>query len=307
MGSALMVLGWHNVEGTWCFPAPPGQGPAGMERQFRLLRRTANVVPLASALRDLRDGRPLPPRAVAITFDDGYRDNLTIAGPMLARLGLPATCFLVPALLDGAVDPWWEHLAWAFAHARAPRVEFEGRELPTADAGDRRAAFRAVSGPLKARDRRAREQAVGLLVGLLDPTGTYDPAAQFLDWDGARALRDHMELGSHSTYHAILAQETPEEQARDLAGSRRRLSEELDLPIDVLAYPNGTTADYDTRTTDAAERSGYTHSVTTRPGWTTAGTGRHHVRRWVMNPERGLVDLAKFVRDAPLWRERGAA
>lgn len=299
-----MVLAWHNVEGTWWFQSEPGRGSAGIERQFRILRRVANVVPLGAALRDLRAGRPLPSRAVAITFDDGYRDNLTIAGPMLARLGLPATCFLVPALLDGAVDPWWEHLGWGFTHARAPRVTFEGQEFALTDEASRKTASHAVSGPLKVRDRRAREDAVGRLLEQLDPVGSYDPGAQFLDWDGARALRRFMELGSHSTYHTILAQETPDEQARDLAGSRKRLSDELDLPIDVLAYPNGKAPDFDAHTEAAAERAGYSHSVTTEAGWTTATTGRHRVRRWVMNPERGPIDLGKFVRDAPLWRDR---
>lgn len=303
-GTSLMVLGWHNVEGTCAFPAAPGVGTRGMERQFRALRRFANVVPLGAALRDLAAGRPLPPRAVAITFDDGYRDNLTVAAPMLRALGLPATCFLVPALLSGEVDPWWEHLAWAFTGARAPRISWEGRVLDTTNPAARRRSFRAVTGPLKARDRRSREAAVAELEGLLEPAGRYDPAAQFLDWDGACALREHMELGSHSMYHAIMAQETPQEQTADLAESRRQLTERLDADIDVLAYPNGTGADYDDHTVDAAQRAGYAYSITTQPGWTTAATPPHRIPRWVMNPERGPVDMVRFVRDAPLWRRR---
>jgi peptidoglycan/xylan/chitin deacetylase (PgdA/CDA1 family) len=300
--NTLMVLGWHNVTATHCFPASPGAGERGMEQQFRALRRFATVVPLGAALRDLAQGRPLPPRAVAITFDDGYRDNLTVAGPMLRRLGLPATCFLVPGLLSGTVLPWWERLGWAFAQAAAPAVQWEDRRLQTADPAARRRAFGVVSELLKRRDRRRRDAAVEELVGLLSPSGSYDPAEQFLDWDGARALRDHMELGSHSMYHAILSEETPQDQRDDLATSRRELTEQLDVDIRVLAYPNGTPADYDADTLTAVRQAGYDHAVTTRPGWNTPATPPHEIHRWVMNPERGLVDLGKFVRDLRLRR-----
>src|SRR6266550_9463146 len=112
MSCRLRIFLWHNVDASWSFPSRSGTGPRGMERQFRFLRRVANVVPLRDALEALADGRDLPPRAVAITFDDGYRDNLEIAVPLLQRLGLPATFFLVPGILSGAVQPWWEALGW---------------------------------------------------------------------------------------------------------------------------------------------------------------------------------------------------
>lgn len=301
---SLMVLGWHNVAGTYCFPAAPGAGERGMERQFRLLRRAATVVPLAEALDDLAAGRPLPPRAVALTFDDGYRDNLTVAGPMLRRLGLPATCFLVPGLLEGTTTAWWERLGWAFTDATVSSARWDGRVLDTTDAAARRRAFGEVSEALKRRDRVRRDQGVDELVELLAPTGSYDHEAQFLDWDGARELRDYMELGSHSRYHAILSEESAADQAADLASSRRELSERLELDIRVLAYPNGTEADYDEATLAGVAAAGYDHAITTRPGWNVPATPRFEIRRWVMNPERGVVDLGKFVRDlrmAPMF------
>jgi peptidoglycan/xylan/chitin deacetylase (PgdA/CDA1 family) len=300
----LVVLGWHNVRPTWCFPAAPGAGEKGIERQFRMLRRLANVVPLEPALRDLTEGRPLPPRAVAITFDDGYRDNLELAGPILRRLGLPATCFLVPGILDRAVTPWWERLAWIFTHGTARRLEWDGavHELPDHQA--RFAAFKPIAQSLKRRDRAGREAGIDELAARLEPPGRYDTDAQFLDWDGARRLQDYMTIGSHTMYHNIMANETPQAQHADLAEARRRLQDGLGSEIPVLAYPNGTSADYDEHTRQAAESAGYTHSVTTRTGVSTAGTPRHDIRRWVMNPERGPRDFAKIVRDVvrPLLR-----
>src|SRR5687768_2534006 len=118
MGGRLLILCWHNIEPTWSFPGTSAEaGRRGFERQVRFLRRWANVVPLRPALADLVEGRPLPPRAVALTFDDGYLDNYTVASPILRAAGLPATFFLVPGFLSGTAQAWWEDLGWAFAHA----------------------------------------------------------------------------------------------------------------------------------------------------------------------------------------------
>src|SRR5262245_61991916 len=124
MSDRLLILGWHNVEGTWGFPSPPGKGTEGLRRQLEVGARVANVVALADAVGRPPPGRPLPPRAVALTFDDGYRDNLTVALPMLEALGLPATFFLVPSLLGREVVAWWERLGRAIASTPAPILEW---------------------------------------------------------------------------------------------------------------------------------------------------------------------------------------
>jgi peptidoglycan/xylan/chitin deacetylase (PgdA/CDA1 family) len=296
MTSTLMVLGWHNVEGSWCFPSAPGQGTRGLTRQLALLRRVTNIVPLRSALRDLRAGRPLPPRALAVAFDDGYRDNLTIAGPLLRRMGIPATCFLVPGILSGEVVPWWERLGWAFTAARASRLTWEDHSWVLPGAGNRE-AFKAVSALLKRRDRAARERSMDELEALLDPSGQYRPGEQFLNWDGAKALGEYMELGSHTMWHCIMSEETPSAQKADLAEARAQLSERLGGEFDVLAYPNGTRHDYDAATIESCADAGYEFAVTTQGGWNTVDTPRYEIRRWVINPERGEIDLAKILRD----------
>lgn len=294
-GRSLVVLGWHNVRPTWCFPAPPGAGEKGLEAQFRVLRRLANVVPLESGLRDLAAGRPLPPRAVAITFDDGYADNLELAGPMLRRLGLPATCFLVPGILNGDVTPWWERLAWIFAEGKAKELRWDGA-VHALTGPQRHVIFKRVAEDLKRRDRAARESAIDDLQTQLEPSGAYDPSSQFLDWDGARRLQEYFTIGSHTMFHNILAQESAEAQHADLAESRRQIVDKLGGEVAVLAYPNGKGPDYDNDTIAAAEAAGYEFSITTRNGPTRRESPRHEIPRWVMNPHRGARDFAKVVK-----------
>lgn len=302
-GGSLIVLGWHNVEGTWCFPSAPGAGTRGLERQLRTLHKLTNVVPLGWALEAMSSGLPLPPRAVAVTFDDGYRDNLTLAGPLLRELTIPATCFLVPGILSADVVPWWERLAHALWQARVDHIEWEGDRLDLVGPTDRRSVFRSISEQLKSRDHVHREAAIDEFILTLNVSREYSPAEQFLDWDGARELQEYMEIGSHSMRHSILSQETPQAQQRDLRDSREQLCEGLGTDIQVLAYPNGTARDYDSNTLAAAERAGYSFAVTTECGRNDRSTPRYEIRRWVMRPEWGVTELGKIIRDL-LWRRR---
>lgn len=293
MRDRLLVLGWHNIDSTWLFPSRPGAGPAGMERQLRFLRRSTNVVDLREALAALAAGRPLPRRAVAITFDDGYRDQLELAVPMLKRLGLPATFFLIPGVLSRTVRPWWELIAWAFLRASREMIAWEGTVWPLRSAVERRSSLLAVAELLKRRSRAAREVALEELTSGCAPDGDPGDHTMFLDWDGAHELvRSRFTVASHSFYHGILSQEAPEAQAQDLLASRRQLEQELHVEVDLLAYPNGLLGDYDDATMAAARRAGYAHAVTTMPGWNRPTTAPYEIPRFVQQPERGALGLA---------------
>jgi peptidoglycan/xylan/chitin deacetylase (PgdA/CDA1 family) len=291
MTDRLLIVAWHNVERTWNYPAAPGAGAAGFEHQLRRLQRLGTIVPLAPSLRQLTTGQPLPPRAIALTFDDGYRDNLEVGAPVLERLGLPATFFLVPGILDGTVSPWWETVAWAVQHTPRASVDFQGQTLATRGRAARR-TLEVLTDRLKEHDQAARGRAVAELLERLEPLGEPNHRRLFLDWEGARELLGRgFEVGAHSTDHAILARESPAAQLTDLVESRRRLEAELDVAVDVLAYPNGSRADYDAATVDAARRAGYSHGLTARSGWNSRATPLFEIRRVVLEPQRGFADI----------------
>ncbi|MDP8927703.1 MAG: polysaccharide deacetylase family protein [Actinomycetota bacterium] len=274
-----------------------GEGIRRLERQLRLLRRVARIVPLHQALAYLAQQRPFGTR-VALTFDDGYRDNLDAAVPLLERLGLPATFFLVPNLLSRRVRPWWEVLAWAFARSDRDRLRWEGEDYQMSSPGLRRMALESVAERLKVRDGAAREAALDGLIDELCPVGPGDVDELFLDWEGARSLaRRGFSVGSHSMRHVILSRESPDDQRRDLLESRRQLEAGLQVPVKLLAYPNGTPADYDQVTIDAAAHAGYTHAVTTTAGVNDSVTPPFELRRYVLSPVDDLAEWVRLFRD----------
>ncbi len=282
MPERLTILAWHNVEPTWCYPAPPGAGVRRLERQLRRLARFAAVLPLESALRTLRAGSPLPHRAVALTFDDGYKDVLDLAVPLLERLQLPATFFLVPGLLGGEVRAWWELLGWAFANEVLPARGPQGRR-----------SYLWLSGRLRQMGRTERDQATSELVERLRPQGRAGDRELFLDWLGARELVQRgFGVGSHSNSHAVLSRESPDEQFRDLVTARRRLERGLGVPVRLLAYPSGQPGEYDRDTVRAAERAGYWHAFTTDAGWNSPSTPPLEGHRVVLEPHRTFTSQA---------------
>jgi len=300
VGSRGLILCWHNVSGTWSFPSPAGSGQRGLERQLRVLSRWANVLPLDVALRRLADGGRLPPRAVALTFDDGYRDNLTHAVPMLKALQLPATFFLVPGLLSNTALPWWEQASWAIKASRCNHLDWQDQRLPLLSDNQRQAVVNRVQRDLKSVPRAERDSETERLRELLVPRGP-GPTAEglFLDWDEARQLiHQGFDIGSHTCQHTILSRETDANQVQELVDSRRLLENRCEAPAELLAYPNGTVEDYDAATLLAAASAGHQWALTTREGFNGRHTAPLELRRVVMYPERGVVELLATLRFA---------
>jgi peptidoglycan/xylan/chitin deacetylase (PgdA/CDA1 family) len=306
MSSRLLVLGWHNVAATPGFPAPAGASERGFGRQMRALARAVNVLALEEALARLYAGERLPARAVCITFDDGYRDNLELAVPVLERLGLPATFFLVPKLLSGEIDAWWETLGWAVGESTRRAVGWRGRELGLESSQARRRVYEELARELKRLDQRERGQAMQTLVDSLAPRG--ESPRLFMDWAQARRLVARgFSVQSHTCSHYVLANESPESQRAELSDSRAQLESALAISISTLAYPYGGPAEYSGETVAAARESGYSWALTTCEGFTTARTPALEIRRCVIYPERGVLDLLAQLRYLVGERLRGAS
>lgn len=304
MSKRLLVLGWHNVAGTYAFPSSGEAGRKGFAQQMRVLARTTNVLALDDALERLAGGAPMPSRAVAITFDDGYADNLTLAVPILEHLGLPATFFLVPGLLSGESDPWWETLGWAIFSSPLDTFDWEDITFTLGDDGARGSAYDRLVPLLKFRPRADRDAAMTALLAMLSPQG--EPPRLFMDWSGARELvRRGFSVQSHTCTHPVLSQETPAEQQRELVEARKQLEEELSIEISTLAYPHGGPPDYDAHTLKAASAAGYSWGITTREGFTTRDTAPLEILRCVVYPERGVIDLLAQLRYILQERLRG--
>jgi peptidoglycan/xylan/chitin deacetylase (PgdA/CDA1 family) len=210
--------------------------------QLRLLTRHRRVLPLDELVRGVLEGADLR-GVVAITFDDGYENNVTAAAPALAELGLPATFFLATGYVDAARWLWVDRLEFALDAAERRTVRVEGLgEVPL---DDRAQALGAIK-------RFAKQQppsAVSRLVAEIEdqcgtPAGPPSGDYRFMSWPQARQLKaGGFEVGAHTVNHPILSRVSLPEGEREMVESRDAIRRELGACSDVFCYPNGKVAD----------------------------------------------------------------
>ncbi len=93
---------------------PPIRGlivsPETFQRQMRFLKeRKYNILPLDELAALLKEKKRIPPRTIAITFDDGYKDSFTYAFPILRKYNIPATMFII---VDEVGRPQADRVSW---------------------------------------------------------------------------------------------------------------------------------------------------------------------------------------------------
>ena len=165
--------------------------PWRFRQQMNFLRLHFRVVPLSGLIATLRHGGEFTAPTVAITFDDGYRDNLTEAAPVLAEFGLPATLFVAPGPQELGEPFWWDTLALA------------GITDPE------------ILGRLKQRPHAEFIQAIEVARKQVGPARLAETVRElYLTWDELRrwAALGH-EVGAHTMTHPIMPQVSPAQAA----------------------------------------------------------------------------------------------
>ncbi|MEO8752445.1 MAG: polysaccharide deacetylase family protein [Casimicrobiaceae bacterium] len=240
---------------------------AEFEAQMAALRAHFSPLPMLEAL-DRLATRSLPPRAVCVTFDDGYADNAEVALPILQRLQMSATFFIATGYVDGG-RMWNDTVGEAVRAWRAPAPDLGWGPIAMDTAAQKRAAIALILPRWKylpAAEREARAKSLAHAAGLAPASSLMLTSTQ------VRTLRAAgMEIGAHTVTHPILARLDDADATREIVDSGRYLSDLLREPVPLFAYPNGRPgADYGPRDVAAVCAAGYRAAVST--AWGVAGS-----------------------------------
>lgn len=223
-----------------------------------------------TALADLPDALAAGERAACLTFDDGYRDNLTLLPAVLAATDAPATVFVATGFVDRTAGYWWYELEDLIAGRDEITLEVDGarRCWATIDpAAKANCAWALVRLFLQA----VPAEAARMLADLAQRYGV-DPAAAtdrfFMTPSEVQKLAQdpRITIGAHTVDHHPLARLGDADAADEIARGRARLVEITGRPIDLFAYPYGDPGSYGARDVALARAAGFTLAVSSRKG-----------------------------------------
>jgi peptidoglycan/xylan/chitin deacetylase (PgdA/CDA1 family) len=262
---------------------------------MELLASCCNVLHLIDAVRALREGA-LPPRAVCVTFDDGYADNAEVALPVLQRYGIPATFFIATGFLDGG-RMFNDTVIEAIRACRAREVDLSDLGFgvhPIDDSVAKARAVNAVLDQVKYLDPIARDAAVSAIA---ERCGAVLPDDLMMSSEQVRALvAAGMHVGGHTVSHPILARIDEVSATREIEDGRRQLAAITGTLVPLFAYPNGKPGqDYRAEHARFVEQAGFEAAVSTAWGSAHKQSPRFELPRfspWDRTPERFAARLA---------------
>ena len=262
----LSVLIFHRVlpDPDPLLPDEPSQ--RRFDEAMGWISQWFNVLPLEDAIALLESGQ-LPERAAAITFDDGYADNLTHATPILKKHGLHATFFIATGFLDGGIM-WNDQIIEAVRRSVAPAIDAKflgvGR-LPLQTLPEKRAALACLIPAIKHLAPVERTRVVGHVV---DACHAELPRDLMLTSKQLLTLRSSgMGIGAHTASHPILARLDSDAARREISDGRDHLEKLLGEKVALFAYPNGKLGlDYTEEHVHMVESLGFSAALSTNWG-----------------------------------------
>lgn len=231
---------------------------------------------------------------VALTFDDGYRDNYELALPVLQAFGATATFFIPTGYIDKPQLPPWDQVA-LMVHSTSQRTIYVNGLFnfeQDIDPNDQQLAVNALTSRYKA--LRSSEDASAYLTALAQATDYKATSTSNTDlwmtWDMIRELRKAgMDIGGHTVNHPKLSSLTREEQLFEIAGCMDRLHQELGERPDTFAYPFGSDDSFTQDTQSMVAAQGFKYAFSLMGGRVKPGdaVNPYSIPRMAVGPWRG--------------------
>lgn len=283
------VLRIHDPLIPWAVTADTFTG------HMQALRNYFNVIPLREAV-DRLISASLPPRAAAVTFDDGYCDNLTLAVPILERYQLPATVFVASDFLDGG--RMWNDTIIEAVRSGPQLLELADIGLGSIELTDEASRIRAASALLRQLKYLPHERRLAIAEEIGERCGASLPSDLMLTTDEVRKLyAAGIDIGGHTLSHPILSKLNDQSARIEIAENRERLTDIIRAPVRVFAYPNGRPGyDYSATHVRMVRECGYSGAVSTESGTSTSSIDRYQLRRftpWDRQPDRFTLRMTQ--------------
>lgn len=238
------------------------------DQQLRYIKHHFNPCSLSQIVNRFRAGVQPEPGSVVLTVDDGYRDFVQYAYPLLKAHGVHATVYLASEFVSGHCWLWFDALRWLVDNADEGdyKCEVDREALDWKLDGDysRRQLWLKLCSML---EKRGPEVQMSVLAEVAScfrlrlPGAPTEPFSA-MTWGMARSLdASIIEFGAHTSTHPILSRCTVERQKQEIEQSRRVAEQELQREVTAFCYPNGLNEDFTPVTVALVRSAGFTSAV----------------------------------------------
>ena len=262
--SDYVVLMYHRVikDDDKDFFEYPNKGIVVTESQFeehmKYLSLNYDVVSIEELRIKNESGKP----KIIITFDDGYKDNLKLAFPILKKYNLPAVIYLTTSLIDSPSIVWWYNL-WKICLSKNrlsffKEVEYE-YDISTYK--KKIVVYSKLCSMFRKLDYKEQEELL-LQICINAEVEKFDI---FMDWNDIELLQkdELITFGAHAVYHLSLAHLNEERSYFEMIKSKEILEDKLGVEIEHFAYPFGRFYDFSEKEIKYAKAIGYKTCVIT--------------------------------------------
>jgi peptidoglycan/xylan/chitin deacetylase (PgdA/CDA1 family) len=304
LGGAL-ILGYHRVADVKRDEYEVCVTPDYFAEQMEVLRKYAHPFRLVEIVQCLKLGG-LPPRSVAVTFDDGYADNLYEAKPVLEKYEIPATVFVCSGYQGR--EFWWDELDRLVVASKADvgalRLGVGGKSFgwdqseKSTETGFnvRRRFCQALYHFLLALDVEEQNRAMDAIRHWSGVSSSEASPARSMSRAELLCLAEGelIEIGAHTRFHPMLPWLSPERQKDEILAGKYELEEILGRKVNGFSYPNG-------RATVEAKRivseAGFVYACTSLQDLVRPASDLHELTRFWQKD----VDGEKFLQKLNLW------
>ena len=294
----LCIINYHRVLNSYDPLLETEPDVKAFRWQMKLLANYFNVLPLHDAIMALEAGT-LPPRAICITFDDGYRSFYDLAFPILKEFHLPATVFVTAGNL--AADNMWNDRIIEVLR-RYPRKELNLQRIgfgryPMSSTSERKHAIDKLITESKYLAPTKRWMVVQEIEGFLN--GESAPALMLTRNMISTLAREGIEIGGHTISHPILTNLPDELAYHEILENKKALEILTGKPIRYFAYPNGKfRVDFDERHMKMARDAGYIAAFATDLGVASRNAHKYNLPRgrpWDSSPPFFALRLLRWL------------
>ncbi len=241
-------------------------------QQLRYLRRHFNPLSLSDVVQAQATDKPLPPRTIVLTVDDGYQDFAEVAYPLLLQYQVPVTLYAVSRFASGELWLWFDRLRYVCEQAVSQKLTVEWSEglisVNLQTPVQREQAWDLLSTRCLTLPTVARESLIATFARCAKVVIPAQAPALFaaMDWTTLRSLDPALiEIGAHTQTHPILSMCTDSELVTEITASKLEIESALQRSVVSFCYPNGRDCDFDERSVCAVRAAGF-HSAVTSSG-----------------------------------------